>query len=143
MPNYGIAQAGSNPATPAVATGAAGQPGGFNLTTLCPGDTYILFAAEAPATGQASVAVALQPHPAGYRPIAFEFLYSAAPGGDSCAIQGSMSDVDSEYQTLYTSPGANASGTHDFYSDLGKFSFYRAKQISRAGVQTNTVTVAG
>jgi hypothetical protein len=120
-------------------SGAAGS-----ATALSPGDQVNLLAAEAPVAGQASMAVAPMVTPGGdYAPIAFDIEYSANPNADTLAIQGAMTDTDAAYQTFYTSPGTNASSDklHDFYSDLGKFTYYRVKQIARAGNQTQTVTV--
>ena len=142
MPNYAIAQAGSNPATPAVTQGqgAAGQPGGFNLSVINPGENITLFNAETPTAPQSSVAflrgVGPMETPAG---IAFTISTSIANPTISVLIQGSNQDIDSQYQTVYTSTNKQ----NDFYADAGEFLFYRAKVNSgtSGGGGYGTITV--
>src|ERR1017187_4627550 len=130
MPAYG--------ALPNVPT-ATGQP----PVALAPGDSMALFNAEASATvaayfggSGASIAVAISPHPGGYKPIAFDVEFATAPTGN-VLIQGAMQDTDSSYQTLYTS----TTKQRDNYADYGGFVFYRAKPTTSSGGGNPTVTV--
>ena len=113
MPNYGIPQAGSfpNPAN--------------NLTALLPGDSFVLFNAESPSAGQASVAFNRAPGYGDERPagIVFTASWAVTNAGNTMQIQGANVDVDAEYNKniLQTIAG------NGFYSDQGNFAFYRAK----------------
>jgi hypothetical protein len=125
MPNYGIPQSGSQ----------LPPNQGLNLAVINPGDSIVLFNAESPAAPQPSVAFArgVGPMniPAG---IVFTISFAAAPT-DSLVIQGSNQDIDSQYQTLYTSTNKQT----DFYADLGEFLFYRAKLVSQSAGGAVTV----
>lgn len=114
MPNYGVAQAGSQ----------APPNQGLNLTVLNPGDAMYLFNAETPTAPQASVAfcrgVGPMEIPAG---LVFTIKISGANPTDTVLIQGSNTDLDADYQTVFTSTNKQ----FDYYADIGEFSFYRAK----------------
>lgn len=123
MPNYGVAQAGS--------------PGGSNLTELKPGDFFYFFNTESPVPPQASIALAMGYAPGGAdAEILFTISFSAAPT-DSLVIQASNVDVDSQYQTVYTSTNKQL----DSYADLGLFAYYRVKVVTWTGGGTLTVIV--
>lgn len=106
---------------------------------LIPGDVLVLFNAETLAAPQASIAISIGPAlGGGYAPLTFDIEFSAAAVTATTLIQGSMSDVDSAYQTLYTSTNLQ----QDNYVDFGKFRFYRAKLSSQSAGGTVTVTVS-
>lgn len=123
MPNYGVAQSGSNVVS------------GLNLVVLNPGDQFFLFNAESLTAPQASVAFNRGPgptlEPAG---IVFTIKFAAAPT-DSLVIQGSNTDVDGDYQTLFTSTNKQ----FDYYADIGEFAYYRAKLVSQSAGGAVTV----
>lgn len=124
MPNYGDLPGGP---------GATGQP----ATALQIGDRLNLFNAEQPAQGQASIACAPSPTPDGsYRPMVFDIEFAAVPAGN-LLIQAASVDVDSAYQTVYTS----AATQQDYYVDQGSFKFYRAKNSTSNGGGNLTVTI--
>ncbi len=114
-----------------------GTPG--SAAAIYPGDTVQLFASEAPAAGQASIAVNVPPSATGdYSPLAFDVEFAAPyTAGDAIQIQGAMSDVAALYQTLNT-----IAAQQGYYSDLGRFKFYRAVQSVRTGAENVTVTVS-
>lgn len=125
MPNYGVAQAGSN------------ATAGLNLTTLQPGDTMLLFNAESPAAPQASVAFARGYSPSGDDAgITFQISFAVAPTA-VVAIQGSNVDLDAAYETLYTSTNVQ----FDNYTDTTRWAFYRAKLVTQSAGGALTVRV--
>lgn len=120
MPNYGVAQAGSND-----------PPNqGLNLTELIPGDKFTLFNAESPTAPQASVAFNRGPAVGTITPSPLVFTIAAASG--TVDIQASNQDVDATYQSQNTS----TSLAHDSYSDQGIFAYYRAKLTAGTGPVT-------
>ena len=127
MPNYGVAQAGSQ----------LPPNQGLNLSVINPGESIYLFNAESPAAPQASVAfcrgVGPMETPAG---LVFTIKFATAPT-DSLVIQGSNTDLDGDYQTLFTSTNKQ----YDYYADIGEFLFYRAKLVSQSGGGAVTVLV--
>ena len=119
MPNYGTL-----------------QPGGV-ITALQPGDSLLLFNAESPAAGQASIAFArgYNPGGGGSNPIMFTASWAVAPTA-VLNIQGSNDNVDANFITLGTitaSPG--------YYADAGGFEFYRVQLLSQSAGGAITVTV--
>ena len=128
--NYGTPQAGS-----------FGPPNqGLNITSLGPGDNYLLFNDESPAAPQASVAVAFaSAGPVANSGAAFHATWAGAPGGGGAQvdIQASNTDLDADYVSvgsITTFPG--------YYGDQGNFSFYRAKLVGNSGAGTGlTVSV--
>ena len=125
MPNYSVPQAGFN-----------GPPNeGLNLAVLIPGDVYFLFNAETPTAPQASVAFARGLGPNGQKgPILFTISFASSPTA-VVEIQAADTDLDANYQTVFTSTSTQL----DNYSDLGLFSFYRAKLVSQSGGGAITV----
>ena len=116
------------------AVGATGQL----ATMLVPGDALTLFNAETLTAPQASIAISIGPAVGGgYAPLTFDIEFAAAPTA-TVAIQGAMNDVDSAYQTLYTSTSLQ----QDNYADYGKFRFYRAKLLTQSAGGALTVTVS-
>jgi hypothetical protein len=125
MPNYGVAQAGSNPTL------------GLNLTSLQSGDTdYFLFNAEVLTAPQASVAFSRANAPGAQTTYTFSIDYASAPTA-VMTIQGSNTDVDADYVTLYTSTSIQ----HDFWTDTGAWKYYRAALVSQSGGGAVTVKV--
>lgn len=130
MPLYGVSQSGFN-----------GPPNeGLNLALLIPGDgPYFLFNAETLTPPQASVAFARGLGPNGQKgPIVFTISYASSPTA-VLVIQGADTDLDADYITLSTSTNVQ----NDFYTDLGLFSFYRAKLVSQSGGGAVTVKAEG
>lgn len=120
--NYGVTQSGG--------TTSASQ-----LVALQPGDAFTLFSAESPAAPQASVAFTRAMGPGGVDGgTTFTIAFAAAPT-DAVAIQGSNTDVDAQYQTLYTSTNKQ----FDSYTDTGRWAFYRAKLVSQSAGGAVTV----
>lgn len=118
MPNYGTLQAGNV------------------LTALYPGSgPYYLFNAETPTAPQASIAfnrafsASLNDNGT-----TFQIIFASAPTS-SVLIQGSDIDVDGDYLTLYTS----TSKQFDSYTDVQRFSFYRAKVATQSAGGAITV----
>jgi len=138
MPNYGVAQAGSIPGTPTVASGqVAGQLGGFNVVSLVPGDSYLLFKAESPTAPQRSIAfnMGYNPGGGGNTPIIFQATWATTPTA-VVTIFGSNTDIAADYVALGT---INAQG--GFYADGGGFAFYCAELTSQSGGGAVTVTI--
>lgn len=101
MPNYG-----SNPPQ--------------NIVSGLP---YFLFNQEVPVPIQKSIAcVSPGASHSLYAPILFVINFTIAPISDTILIQGSMQDIDAQYQTLKTSSNLQ----QDNYTDFGLFTFYRA-----------------
>jgi hypothetical protein len=140
MPNYASAQAGANPATPPVTAGVAGQAGGYNVTSLAPGDPPLyLFNAESPAAPQSSVAFYRAPSISqGDAGISFQVFFSAAVTTATVLIQASEVDNDANYATVNTLT-FTASGTSQFYTDIGRSKYYRAQLSAVTGQQPLTV----
>jgi hypothetical protein len=105
---------------------------------IIPGQNYNFFNAESPSAPQSSIAMAHRVNAGGlYTPINFVIFFSAAPT-DSLLIQGAEVDLDSHYQTLFTSTNSQ----FDKYGDIGAFPFYRARIVSWSGGGTLTVIAA-
>ena len=106
---------------------------------LYPGDSMQLISAEAStdvAKWPASIAVAIPPHPGGYKPILFAIEFATTPA-NNVVIQGAMEDWEAAYQTLFTS----AAKRQDYYADDGSFKFYRVGPCTSTGGGNLTVTV--
>jgi hypothetical protein len=129
VPNYGVAQSGSFPNQ------------GNNLTTLIPGDLpFYLFNAETPTAPQASVAFCrgFTPGTGGATvPLTFEISFASASPTAEVDIQGSNTDADADYISLYSSVNQQ----YDYYSDYGGFRFYRAKLVTYSSGGALTVLV--
>ena len=114
---------------------AVNQP----AAALYPGDTMVLFSAEAStdvAKYPGSIAVAIPPAPGGYKPIVFSIGFATTPA-NNITIQGAMEDREGAYQTLFTSTAK----PQDYYSDDGGFKFYRVGPSTSTGGGNVTVTV--
>ena len=138
MPNYGVAQAGSIPGTPTTVAGqTAGQPGGFNVVSLVPGDSYLLFNAESPTPAQRSIAFSMGYNPGGggTPPVLFQATWATTPTA-VVTIYGSNTDVAADYISLGT---INSQG--GYYGDAGGFAFYCAELTSQSGGGAVTVKV--
>lgn len=138
MPNYGVAQAGSNRATPTVVNGAAGQPGGFNVVALQPGQSYLLFNAETLTAPQSSIAVlmAMGPDAGADRGVSFSIHFASAPTAQ-VDIQASNVDDDAQYVSVYSSTNRQ----NDGYVDYGRYLFYRAQLVSGGSNDALTVII--
>lgn len=80
------------------------------LRQLFPGDQYQLFNAEQPLTNQRSIAVCITPKEGRDLPgLAFEFIFSAAPGAFTFLIQGADTDDPNAYFTEGATGTVNAS----------------------------------
>jgi len=111
MALYGVFQAGSNPDM------------SKNLSSVCIGDTYILFdGTETPEAGLKSVAFARATQ--GSSDNGCTFYASGMPPDAVVSIQGSNEDIDANYVTLADiTPDAAGNGA---YTDVGRPPFYRA-----------------
>lgn len=109
------------------------QVGGV-LTALSPGDSMKLFDAETPAAPASSIAFRRAYSQAADGGVTFTISFAAAPTS-VLVIQGSNTDVDAEYQTLYTSTDKQL----DNYTDTTLFAFYRARLVSQSAGGAVTV----
>lgn len=127
MPIYGIPQSGSFP-------NAAN-----NLTTVQPGDTFVLFSAESPTPPQASVAFCRGQAPGTgvASPIVFQATWATTPTAQM-DVQGSNTDVDAAYLSL-----GSITTQDGFYSDAGGFRFYRGRLVSQSGGGAVTLIAKG
>jgi hypothetical protein len=70
------------------------------LHCIYPGDSFTLFNAETPQTGQASIAVGIAPKEGRDLPgLAFEFIWPADPGAFNFRIQGADTETNGAYFT--------------------------------------------
>ena len=101
----------------------AAQAGG-GLQSVSPGERIVLFdGTETPAAGVTTVAFCRATGPTQVpSPIVFTTHFPAAPTA-TVLIQASNVDVESQYQTVYTSTNKQ----DDYYADYGAFTFYRAR----------------
>lgn len=93
------------------------------LVFIYPGDTYTLFNAESPLTGQSSIAVYISNSAEReVNGLALELVFSANPGTFNFRIQGSDSDADSSYFTegagTVTTATQEADGTYRMRVEL-------------------------
>ncbi len=115
-------------------------------SSLTLGDSIQVWAAEQPVAGAGLVSASQQVaagrskgNPAG---ICLEGFFSAAPGAFEIDVQGSMNDIDAQYQTL---PNGNittvdsVNQTFLFEDPNSRWRFYRALMRTRA----NAVNVTG
>lgn len=111
-----------------------------NLTALQPGDILKLFNAEVVAAPASSIAFNRGYQPGGQSPasVTFAIAWAAANVAASIDIQAAMQDVDSQYQTIYTSQNKQL----DFWTDKENFAYYRVQVISYVSGGALTVTVS-
>lgn len=118
MPLYGVFQAGSN------------SDLSKNLSSVCVGDTYILFdGTETPAEGMTSVAFARATQGSGDNGITF--FASGMPGDCTVGIQAANEDIDANYLTLAVLTGDAAGNAA--YTDTGRAPFWRAILVTFGG----------
>jgi hypothetical protein len=96
------------------------QSGG--VADIRPGDSFFLFNAESPTAPQASVQFARGVSPSGNDAgMTFEIDFAVAPTA-VVLIEASNTDIDADYQTVWTSTNLQ----HDNYTDTARWAFYRA-----------------
>lgn len=106
-------------------------------TALYPGDSLLLFNAETVAANSESIAFARASSPGGDDAgSTFEIDFAASPTA-VVTIQGANTDLDANYQTLYTSTNAQ----HDNYTDNARWEFYRCKVSTYSAGGALTVKV--
>ncbi len=105
---------------------------------IYPGDRVYAFNAESPAVGQASQEYAIgAPYGVDDPPaVGVDIIYASAPTSVQVDIQTSIDDVDSRYQTIYSS--TKTGGEHVNIVNL-KGGFVRAKLVAQSGGGAVTV----
>lgn len=109
-----------------------------SITALYPGDSKVVFSAETPTSGTASLQVALSQAPGGTpTKLSMEIAFAAAPGAFEYDLETSDTDSDADYvpeSTTVTTVNAGFVGRAEFPNIIALFARVRAKTQNANGV---------
>lgn len=97
-------------------------------SSLIPGQSILLFSAEA-ATGASQSVACPTITPAGSTTTLFQTLWGSAPGTYTVTIQASNVDTDADYETIFTSTNTQ----FDNFTSTVPWAYYRAKVTANGG----------